>query len=64
MSAERQMVWEFFKRCNLNIANPRLLEFKLVDWEHYANGGAGRVQERITAQTLTYVTVAVDLKIA
>lgn len=52
MDEERQTVRKFFQDYNRNIANRNGLEFKLVDWEHYANSGLGRAQALITRQTL------------
>ena len=52
MNEERQMVRNFFDGYNRNIANRQNLEFKIVDWEHYANIGVGRPQTLITRQTL------------
>ena len=52
MNEERQMVREFFEDHNQRIANRQHLEFKIIDWENYANIGVGRTQALITRQTL------------
>ncbi len=52
MNEERQIVRDFFESYNRNIANRQNLEFKVIDWEHYANCGVGRTQALITEQTL------------
>ena len=52
MGEERQKVRDFFDGYNRNTANRENLEFKVVDWEHYANSGLGRAQALITRQTL------------
>ena len=52
MNEERRMVREFFEGYNRNIANPRKLEFKVIDWENYSTIGLGRPQELITRQTI------------
>src|SRR5437899_2182769 len=52
VSEERQIVRQFFDRCNRQIGQLWSVRFEVVDWENYASIGVGRPQELITKQTL------------
>ena len=52
VNPERIHVREFFKHYNMSTANTRGIDFKVVDWENYADAGVGRPQELITQATL------------
>ena len=52
VNAEREAVRQFFKDYNTTTAQHKGLDFQVIDWENYAETGAGRPQELITQQTL------------
>ena len=52
VGSERLKVREFFDRYNRNYAEPRSLNFEVIDWENYSSAGVGRPQELISEQTL------------
>ena len=52
VNEERQLVRQFFERCNRTFAQLWGVRFEVVDWENYANFGLGHPQDLITKQTL------------
>jgi hypothetical protein len=52
MAQEREEVRLFFHEYNRTTANPRGVQFDVIDWENYASAGVGRPQGLINAQTL------------
>ena len=64
MSQERQEVRSFFGEYNRTTANPRGVQFDVVDWENYASTGVGRAQALISEQTLKRFEKSLALVVA